>query len=89
MQLPADFPHTRREQYLVALPHELRSRAERLAALAVLYRAQLFYDERAEKAFSELAARGYSDEDIARAITPRLPAALRPPDDGTFGAESP
>ncbi|HLM07552.1 MAG TPA: hypothetical protein VK402_20430 [Blastococcus sp.] len=42
MQLSADFPHSRHEQYVIALPYELRSRAETLEAIAVLHRGLQF-----------------------------------------------
>ena len=44
MHLPNDFPHTRREQYLVALPDELLSHDETLTVITVLQRVRRFYD---------------------------------------------
>jgi hypothetical protein len=39
MRLPEKFPHTRREQYLIALPDELRLDDETLTSIRVLQRA--------------------------------------------------
>jgi hypothetical protein len=88
MQLPAEFPHTRHEQYLVALPDELRSRAETWEAIAVLHRGQLFFGAIREKAVAELARRGWSDEDIRRAsLRQGLPAAFHPMNDNFWPEE--
>jgi hypothetical protein len=46
MRLPDDFPHTRHEQYLIALPDELLSDDETLTSISVLQRARRFYDAR-------------------------------------------
>ena len=81
MQLPPEFPHTRREQYLVALPMVLLTRAEMARAIAVLHRARLHVTTMAEMCATELLAQGYSDDDIERAAFPRLPPALYPHDD--------
>lgn len=43
MQLPDEFPHTRHEQYLVALPPELLSVAELRTALGVVSRLRSFH----------------------------------------------
>jgi hypothetical protein len=43
MHLPDDLPHTRHEQYLVALPDELLSHEETLIVIEVLRRVRRFY----------------------------------------------
>jgi hypothetical protein len=44
MQLPAGFPHTRHEQYLVALPDQLLSDDESPTVIAILKRFREFCD---------------------------------------------
>ena len=74
MRLPATFPHSRHEQYVVVLPDGLLSRAEMLEAIAVLDRARLFYAAVRHIAVAELVRRGWSYEEIERGVLSRLPS---------------
>jgi hypothetical protein len=77
MQLPRWFPHTRHEQYLVALPDELRSDEELLRAIAVLRRLHRCYDQRILRHIVELRALGCSEDEILRVLTPGPAAESR------------
>lgn len=79
MHLPPDFPHSRHEQYVVALPGELLSEAETWEAIEVLDRMRCIFAAFREKSVAELLRRGWSDEDIERIErAPGLSAAFFP-----------
>jgi len=79
MHLPPDFPHSRHEQYFVALPGELLSEAETWEAIEVLDRVRFIFTAFREKPVPELLRRGWSDEDIERIErAPALSAAFFP-----------
>jgi hypothetical protein len=69
MRLPARFPHSRHEQYLMALPDGLLSRAETREKIAVMIRARSFYDALLVESVAELMREGCTDEDIVRLLT--------------------
>ena len=87
MHLPPGFPHTRHEQYLVALPNELLTPAELLNVVALLDRSGLYLQAIKERSLAELAARGHSEADIERLLHPRLPRALYPSEDVFLGED--
>jgi hypothetical protein len=80
MRLPDDFPHTRHEQYVVALPEAIRLRFEHLEAAGVHHRLQLYYVAMRDRALDALIEDGWAWEDIERALRRRgLPPAFCPP----------
>lgn len=80
MRLPEDFPHTRREQYVVTLPEELRSGSEHLEAAVVHHRLTRHYEVVRDKALIALIDDGWTGEDITRALRRhRLPPAFYAP----------
>jgi hypothetical protein len=68
MRLPKRFPHTRQEQYLVALPVELLSDDEALRAALVIRRLQRHLDLIILRSIARLREVGVSDEEIDRVI---------------------
>jgi hypothetical protein len=68
MQLPEDFPHDRREQYLVVLPEDLQTLAELDCGIAVLRRLQRFYDSQLVRHVVDRLPAEASEEDIALAL---------------------
>ena len=68
MQLPKDFPHTRREQYLVALPDELLSLEETDTVVAVLERVRRFHVSRFVRCTVETLPPEPSERDIVLAF---------------------
>jgi hypothetical protein len=80
MRLPERFPHTRHEQYVVALPEDIRSRFEHLEAAVIHHRLRLHYVAIRDRALAALIEDGWSEEDIERALRRRLlPPAFFPP----------
>jgi hypothetical protein len=69
MQLPDDFPHPRREQYLVALPEERQTVEELRCGIAVLRRPRRFNDRLTLRCVTRLQEAGWSDERIADLMT--------------------
>ena len=77
MQLPDDFPHTRNEQYLVALPAELLTVGELRSSLVVLRRLRRFNDGLTLMYISRLKADGWSDEELVNLLTADAAAEMR------------
>jgi len=77
MQLPEDFPHTRREQYLVALPEQLQTDEELHSGMGVLRRLRRFYDRITLLHVIRLRADGCSAEEILRVLTTEARTELR------------
>jgi hypothetical protein len=69
MRLPEDFPHTRREQYLVTLPPDLQTIEELKTSIAVLDRLRRFNRGLMLRHIAQLQAAGWSDEDVMRLLT--------------------
>jgi hypothetical protein len=76
VQLPADFPHTRHEQYLVALPDPLLSPAERRASIAVLGRFQRFCEADLARSLAAMARHGFSAQEVELVLNCGVPAAF-------------
>jgi len=78
MQLPKDFPHTRHEQYLVALPGVLLSLEVTDAVVAVLKRVKRFRTSRFVKCIVETLPPHPSERDFVLALAAALsPGASR------------
>ena len=77
MQLPENFPHTRREQYLVALPAELQSDQELRSAITVLRRLRRFNDRLTLRYVRRLQEAGWPDEELVRLLTAETETAVR------------
>lgn len=73
MRLPEDFPHTRHEQYVMALPVELLSKPEieeraRVLAAVWAYARNLFLP-----VIAEAARRGLTKEQLVAALEGPIP----------------
>jgi hypothetical protein len=68
MRLPEDFPHTRREQYLVALPEDLQTVEELDTGTAVLRRLRRFYDSELARHVADRWPAEPSEADIVIAL---------------------
>jgi hypothetical protein len=78
MQLPAEFPHTRHEQYLVALPDALCTTAEMREALAILRRLRRWYSAQLFVLVIQCLRQGITPARMASHASPRVPAAPVP-----------
>jgi hypothetical protein len=79
MELPADFPHTRRDQYLVALPPRLLTYDETRKALRITRRFGEWQDTRQVLLVCALLRDGWSEVDVLDLLLNRPPAAFRFP----------
>ena len=79
MQLPAEFPHTRREQYLYALSPHLLTDDEMRTAMGLMHRLGDWLDTRRLLLVCGLLKAGTSEAEILDLLLDRLPAALRRP----------
>jgi len=68
MRLPEGFPHTRREQYLVALPDDLLTSDEGSTVMTVLVGVRRYYDARLAKHFADRLPPRPSEEDVVFAL---------------------
>jgi hypothetical protein len=68
MELPADFPHTRHEQYLVALPVHLLTSDEGSTVIRVLGAVRRHYEAQTAQLFAELLPARPSKMDLAIAL---------------------
>jgi hypothetical protein len=68
MQLSKEFPHTRREQYLVALPGELLSLEETGEVIAVLERVKRFHYSRFLRCILETLPPNPTERDFVLAL---------------------
>ena len=65
MELPADFPHTRREQYLMVMPDDLLSSSEATAKRLLEIRFRYYLRRFLLPLVEEAAARGLTVEEWA------------------------
>jgi hypothetical protein len=82
MEFPADFPHTRREQYLVALSPRLLTDDEVGRAIRITDRLGEWLETRGVLLVCELLRRGWERSDVLDLLPGRPPAALRRLNDG-------
>jgi hypothetical protein len=66
VQLPEDFPHTRHEQYVVALPASLLTRAEVCEALGISERLHRYLDGEITRLVAVLLALDSADASSAQ-----------------------
>src|SRR3712207_4039080 len=66
MQLPADFPHSRHEQYLMVMPVELLSRAEAATKRLLIVRFRYHLRSLLLPRVQEAMGRGLTLEEAAR-----------------------
>ena len=77
MKLPGYVPHTRHEQYLVALPPALLTGAEHVTARLVLQRWRNLVSLMVRPWAEALMARGFTVEDIVASMEGPLPPVFR------------
>ena len=68
MRPPEDFPHSRHDQYLVALPEHLQTVEELDTGTAVLRRLRRFYDSQLARHVADRLPAEPSEEDIVIAL---------------------
>ena len=77
MKLPEDFPHSRHDQYLVALPEDLQTVEELDMGTAVLRRLRRFYDSQLARLVADRLPAEPSEADIVIALAGVLAPAWR------------
>ena len=78
MQLPKDFPHTRREQYLMVMPDSLLSRSEAAAKQLLEIRLRYYLRSFLLPLVEEAAARGLTVEEWAHEFVTALEGPVPP-----------
>jgi len=81
MELPADFPHTRREQYLMVMPVDLLTRSEAATRKLLDIRFRYYLRNSLPPLVEEAAARGLTvqewAEEFVAAFEGPLPRVFR------------
>ena len=77
MQLPAGFPHTRHEQYLYVLSHDLLTDDEMWTAMGLVDRLDAWLDARRLLLVCRLLKAGMSEAEIVDLLLGRPPALFR------------
>ena len=78
MQLPEDFPYTRREQYLMVMPVDLLSESEAATRKLVEIRLRYYLRSFLLRLVEDAASRGLTVEEWAREFVAALDGPLPP-----------